>query len=628
MRFVTAAIAAVLAVLTVTAVPAIGQTLTTQRVVSGLSLPVFVTAPRGDYNRLFIIEQRSGTTGRIRILNLPGHTLNATPYLSIASLSTDSEEGLLGLAFHPNFLTNGYFFVYYTNAAGNNTIVRYRANAPFATSTTASAASATTLLTISHPTNTNHNGGWMGFSPNDTLGYLYIATGDGGSGNDPLGNAQNVNALLGKMLRLDVDGADNIPGNDDDDGVIGSTLPPYTNPSTNPFAGATAGLDEVYFVGLRNPWRPSFDRGTGDFYIADVGQGSVEEIDFVAAGAAPTPVKNFGWRCMEGTSCTGLSGCTCNATTLTNPVQTYTHAGGACSITGGYVYRGCLNAALRGTYFYADYCSNQIFSFAYSGSGAAPAPTNRTAELAPGGGLSVNNVTSFGEDADGEMYIVDQGGEVFKIIPRSRTVPDCNGNGIDDALEICRGAASDCNNDGVPDTCVNSGPVIAQQPVALTVQVGQPATFTVAASPNGGNALVYQWRRDGIHLSNVAPVSGATSASLTINPAAITDNGDMFDCIVTTSCGSAISSAAMLTVCTSLPCSTCHGACVSDMTDGSGTGPADGGTGIEDLLFYLTVYDSGVPCSDVDDGTGTGTLDGGTGIEDLLYYLTHYDLGC
>jgi len=430
--------------------PAHAQTLTTVRVASGLSLPLYVTAPVGDFNRVFILEQRSGTTGRVRILNIPANMLNATPYLSVGPVATDSEQGLLGLAFHPNFLQNGYFWVYYTTATGNNTIVRYQANAPFASSTTANAASATTLLTIQHPNFTNHNGGWMAFGPD---GYLYVGTGDGGFGNDPSNNAQNINVLLGKMLRIDVDGADNIPGNDDDDGVIGMTLPPYTSPSTNPFAGPTAGSDEIYFIGLRNPWRNSFDRGTGAMYIGDVGQDLIEEIDYVAPNTPPTPVKNFGWRCMEGNNCTGLGGCTCNAANLTLPIQTYTHSSGRCSITGGYAYRGCAIPSLAGTYFYADYCVAQIFSFVYSGSGPAPAPTNRTAELAPGGGLAINAITSFGEDAFGEMYICDQGGEVFKIVPRTLQGTDCNANARSDACDILADPSLDMNHNGIIDSC-------------------------------------------------------------------------------------------------------------------------------------------------------------------------------
>lgn len=414
--------------------------LTTVQVATGLARPVFVTAPPGDLNRAFIVEQRSGTTGRVRILNLPDNTLNATPYLSVSPVSTGNEEGLLGLAFHPDFLNNGYFWVYYTTG-GNNRIARYRANAPFDSSTTADAGSATTLLTINHPTFTNHNGGWIAFGPD---GYLYVGTGDGGSGNDPPNNAQNPNVLLGKMLRLDVDGADDVPGNDDDDGVIGMTLPPYTSPPDNPFVGA-AGMDEIWSIGLRNPWRNSFDRDTGDLYIADVGQNAIEEINFEKNGVAPTPVRNYGWRCMEGNNCTGLSGCTCNHPSLTLPIHTYSHSGGHCSISGGYVYRGCAMPEMHGIYFFADYCSARIWSFRFEGD-ALMEFTDRTTELAPGGGLVLNQITSFGEDAYGEIYICDQGGQVYKIVSAD-PLPDCDEDGVPDACE------TDSDGDGTPDDC-------------------------------------------------------------------------------------------------------------------------------------------------------------------------------
>ncbi|TWT45739.1 Quinoprotein glucose dehydrogenase B precursor [Phycisphaerae bacterium RAS1] len=444
------AFAAILAVTPILAPAGVGiPELDTVRVASGLSRPLYVTAPEGDFARIFILEQFSGTTGRIRILNIPGNTLNATPYLSISPVSTGNEQGLLGMAFHPDFLNNGYFWVDYTNSAGTTVIARYQANAPYATSTTANAASATTVLTIAQPF-TNHNGGWVAFGPD---GYLYIGMGDGGSANDPNGNGQNINVLLGKMLRIDVDGADNIPGNDDDDGAIGMTLPPYTSPSDNPFAGVIAGMDQIWSIGLRNPWRNSFDRATGDLYIGDVGQNAIEEIDFQTGGMAGTPVRNYGWRCMEGTSCTGLTGCTCNAANLTLPISQYSHAGGRCSLTGGYVYRGCAIPELNGVYFFADYCTAEIFSFTYSGSGSAPAATSRTAELAPGGGLAINTITSFGEDALGEIYICDQGGEVFKIVSAASVLIDCNANGQQDGCDIASGASLDTNANGIPDEC-------------------------------------------------------------------------------------------------------------------------------------------------------------------------------
>ncbi len=411
--------------------------LDTIRVASGLSRPCFVTAPVGDTTRAFIVEQRTNNpaTGRIRILDIATNTLAATPYLSIAGVSSADEEGLLGLAFHPDFANNGYFFVYYT-VGGNNTVRRFQANVPYATSTTADAASNTEVITFTHPGNNNHNGGWIGFGPDN---YLYIGTGDGGASNDPPGNGQNINSYLGKMHRIDVNG-DDLPG----DATRNYAIPP-----TNPFVGAV-GLDEIFFYGLRNPWRNSFDTATGQLYIGDVGQNAVEEVDVVPAGLGGL---NFGWRCMEGNSCTGLSGCTCNGPTLTGPVHTYSHGSG-CSITGGYVYRGSSICGLAGTYFFADYCTASIWSFRYTGTNSPPI-TSRTAELAPGGGLSITSITSFGTDGLGEIYITKRGtgvnGEVYKIVPG--VITDCNANLVHDACDIAAGTSPDTNANGIPDEC-------------------------------------------------------------------------------------------------------------------------------------------------------------------------------
>lgn len=361
--------------------------LDTVRVASGVTSPVFVCAPPGDPARVFIVQKN----GHIRILK--NGAVLPTSFLNIQTLvSTGSEQGLLGLAFHPNYAQNGRYFVNYTNTGGSTVIARYQVSSnPDISNTTA-----TILMTISQPYS-NHNGGCIQFGPD---GYLYIGMGDGGSGNDPQANGQNINVPLGKMLRIDVDSAEN--GN-------------YGTPSTNPFDGAIPGDDRIWAYGLRNPWRFSFDRATGNMVIADVGQNAWEEIDFEPAGAGG---RNYGWRCMEGNSCTGLSGCTCNATTLTNPIWVYSHSLG-CSVTGGYVYRGCAIPSLRGHYFFADYCNATIWSFPIQ---STPVPagsvTNRTAELAPGGGLSISSISSFGEDAAGELYICDMsGGEVFKIVP-------------------------------------------------------------------------------------------------------------------------------------------------------------------------------------------------------------------
>lgn len=413
----------------------------TTRVASGLFLPVFATYAPGDFSRLFIIEK----PGRIRILNLDTGVLSATSFLDINSLvgggnSTNDERGLLGLAFHPNYQDNGFFYVDYTNNSSDTTIRRYTVSA---NPDIADAGSGTTLLVIDQPFS-NHNGGWIGFGPLD--GYLYIGMGDGGSANDPGNRAQDItNQLLGKMLRIDVDGA-----------------APYGIPPSNPFVGLT-GDDEIWAYGLRNPWRSSFDRETGDLYIADVGQNAWEEINFQRS-ASPGGL-NYGWRCMEGNHCTGLSGCTCNAASLTDPIHEYFHNQG-CSITGGYVYRGCAIPELQGTYFFSDFCSHQIWTFRYV-DGAVTEFTNRTAELAPGGGLSINWMSSFGEDALGEIYICDQnGGEVFKIIPQSFAGPDCNENGVHDDCDIASGSSPDDNENGVPDEC--DGPVCGDCPTDST----------------------------------------------------------------------------------------------------------------------------------------------------------------
>ncbi|MBL9031237.1 MAG: PQQ-dependent sugar dehydrogenase [Phycisphaerae bacterium] len=402
--------------------------LTTVRVQTGLTRPVFVTAPPGDTSRLFVVEQRGSagvaTRADIRILNLATNTMLATPFLTINNVSIGSEQGLLGLAFDPNYATNGRFFVNYTNSAGTTVIARYTATGGNPASNTADPASATTILTQAQPF-ANHNGGWMGFGPND--GYLYISFGDGGSANDPQNNGQNTNTLLGKMLRIDVTGAT------------------YTIPPTNPFFGSTSMRQEIWAYGLRNPWRSSFDRLTGDFYIADVGQDLIEEINFQPASSA-TAI-NYGWRCYEGNNAFNTTGCA-PAATMQFPIYTYTH-GTACSVTGGYVYRGCAIPSLRGTYFFADYCSAQITSFRYAPGVGVTQLTNRTAELAVAG-FTINAIVSFGEDANGELYIVDQGGgELYKIVPRcginldSSTInPFLNVNDFTSFLNLF--AASDC----------------------------------------------------------------------------------------------------------------------------------------------------------------------------------------
>jgi len=448
-------VAAVLAVMGwATTAWAGGTALTTVRVASGLERPVGLTAPNGDFNRVFIIEK----PGQIRVME--NGTLLGTPFLDIDSLvggggPGGDERGLLGLAFHPDYLNNGQFFVNYTNNSGNTVVARYTVDGDPATDNTADPGSATILLSVFQPEG-NHNGGWLGFGPND--GYLYIGLGDGGGANDMHGfpgNGQSLNTLLGKMLRINVDSGS-----------------PYSVPPDNPFVGVS-GEDEIWAYGLRNPWRNAFDSETGDLYIADVGQFSIEEINFQPANSDGG--ENYGWRCMEGNSCTGNGGCTCFAASLTDPVHTYTHAFG-CSNTGGEVYRGCSLPDLDGTYFFADYCTARIWSFRYDG--GVTDFEERTSELAPGGGLSINNVTSFGRDGYGEVYIVDQGSsssncEVFKIVPASGSpFVDCNSNTVEDGCELADGSAEDGNGNGIIDTCECG--VAAPTPVAEELRGSDP----------------------------------------------------------------------------------------------------------------------------------------------------------
>ena len=377
--------------------------LTSERVAVGLQQPLYVTSAPGDPGRVFIVEQ----PGRIRILDIDAQppVLVATPFLDISDRvnSVFNEQGLLGLAFHPDFGVNGLFYVSYTGAGNELNIARF--HAPVTTPGEADPDSETPVLSIAQP-QANHNGGWMAFGPAD--GLLYVATGDGGGGGDDdaghtpgTGNAQDTtDNLLGKLLRIDVDGS-NGPGGR------------YGIPPDNPFVGVT-GDDEIWSYGLRNPWRNAFDRLTGDLYIADVGQGSWEEVDFQPADSDGG--ENWGWRCREGAHDFNF-GPSCSGATLLDPILEYSHGGTPfrCSITGGEVYRGCAIPDLRGTYFYADYCSNQIWSLRASG-GQVTETRERTADLASSGS-AIGQVTSFGTDALGEVYVVDRGGEIFRIVP-------------------------------------------------------------------------------------------------------------------------------------------------------------------------------------------------------------------
>jgi glucose/arabinose dehydrogenase len=360
--------------------------LTTTRVASGLSHPLFVTAPIDDANRFFIVE----SAGVIKIFK-DGAVL-PMPFLDISErVNSGGERGLLGMAFHPDYANNGYFYLNYSDSVDNTVIARFEVTS---NPDIADENSEYEILYIDQPF-VNHNGGMITFGLND--GYLYIGMGDGGAAGDPGNRSQDDGEMLGKILRIDVDGGS-----------------PYGIPADNPFVGPGDPLDEIWAKGLRNPWRFSFDRANGDLYIADVGQYLWEEISFQSALSIGG--ENYGWRLMEGAHCYNPAE-NCDPGGLTYPIHEYSHDSG-CSITGGYVYRGNVIPDLNGTYFFADYCTDSIWSFQYSNDTFSDFQ-DRTVELAPGGGQYITSISSFGEDAFGELYITDFNGEVFKIIPQN-----------------------------------------------------------------------------------------------------------------------------------------------------------------------------------------------------------------
>lgn len=358
-------------------------------VASGLVAPLRVTAPAGDFQRLFVVEQG----GKVRIVK-DGVLLGST-FLDLSGrISSGGERGLLGLAFHPQYRRNGLFYVTYTDPLGNSVVseLTVSSNADFA-----SPGSERVLLRQSQPFS-NHNGGHLAFSPVD--GRLYVGFGDGGSAGDPQNRAQDDGTWLGKILRIDVDARD--PGK------------AYAVPSDNPFAGRTSPLPEIWAKGLRNPWRFSFDRVNGDLWIGDVGQSAWEEVDW--QGASSRGGENYGWRRMEGSHCYDPSS-GCQTPSLTLPVVEYPHTANPvrCSVTGGVVARGASVPEIAGRYLFADYCSGELFSVRRLGREATDARNHR-AEWVPAGGRSIASVTDIGEDARGDVYVTDSaGGEVFRL---------------------------------------------------------------------------------------------------------------------------------------------------------------------------------------------------------------------
>ncbi len=342
------------------------------------SLPLFLTHSGDGTNRIFVVQQR----GIIKVFPNDSMTTNVQNFIDLSNIvsSSGNERGLLGLAFHPNYSSNRYFFVYYTRQSdGALRISRFTTQS--GNPNKADSLSELNMLTIAHPTYSNHNGGCLMFGGD---GYLYAGTGDGGSGGDPNANAQNVNVLLGKILRIDI----NTPSGGNN----------YSIPPTNPFAGG-GGAPEIYAIGMRNPWRFSRDAVTGTIYCGDVGQDAWEEVDTLAVG------KNYGWRCYEGNHTFNTSGCG-PIGNYTFPIAEYPNSGSDISITGGYVYRGSRVPWLVGRYIYADYGSRKVWKLLLSGGAVSE---NSVIGVAPQG------VPSFGVDQSNELYIVGSSGTIFKL---------------------------------------------------------------------------------------------------------------------------------------------------------------------------------------------------------------------
>ena len=427
--------------------------LTLERLAAGLDRPSGIAYPKDGSRRIFILEQHAG---RIRVMDLKTNTIAPTPFLQIGNLATGNEQGLLGMAFHPDYTSNGLFYVNITVTGGSFGSGRTEIR-EYAVSSTdpnaADAASGRTILSYDQPYG-NHNGGWIDFGPD---GFLYIASGDGGSGNDPGNRAQTLDTLLGKILRIDVDASDA--------GLYG--IPP-----DNPFVDVPGARPEIWVYGLRNPWRCGFDRGTGDLYIGDVGQGQIEEVDYQAAESPGG--ENYGWRVMEGTRCADSSQTEgnppCSDPSLVPPIYEYSHPTGF-AVVGGYVYRGQAIGGLQGTYFVADYQTTRIWSFRYDGNDVSEF-VDRTEELEPGS-FDLKLISSFGEDEAGELYFLDMAdGEVFRLVSDSPTfVGDFDHNcrvDFRDTLLLAEdwlsgecGSTNDCNDLDLDQSGRVSGPDFA-----------------------------------------------------------------------------------------------------------------------------------------------------------------------
>lgn len=458
-----------LALLAALSAPAATQTpLTTETVVSGLQNPVCVTAPRGD-DRLFIVEQH---TALIRVADESGNLL-PTPFLDVGdeNVSHGGEQGLLGLAFHPEYESNGFFFIYYTDVDGHSRLVRYTVSA--GDPNVADPGSATEIMFIEQISQFHHAGD-IKFGPFD--GYLYLSLGDGGGASGFSCSSQDPTSLKGKVLRIDVD-----------HGL------PYTIPPDNPFVGLPAFRDEIWCYGFRNPWRISFDRVTGDLFIGDVGNGWREEINFLRSGQGGA---NFGWPIMEADICHGPAPCAgavpeCFAPQLRAPIHHYTHVGfwGPCATIGGVTYQGCAIPDLRGTFFFGDHCFGKIWSFRFE-NGEVSEYTYRTIELTQEGDY-LTAISTFGEDGHGEVLFASFNGNIYRIVAAEPPIgfADCDGNGFDDPCEISEAVVADLDGSGGLDVCQDLSADVAE----LSLTAGGVQNLNLHAGVEHANRAYAVW---------------------------------------------------------------------------------------------------------------------------------------
>jgi glucose/arabinose dehydrogenase len=522
--------------------PARSRLLTTE-----VELPICIASTPADPQHIYAC----GRNGKISVLDKdtgavsPGAFLDVTPFVN-----TDQDNGLLSMAFDPEYASNGFFYINYRTVDGNVLLARYHAT-PGAT--VADADSAYTILT--YPRNLGHNGGWIGFSPIDH--YLYVTSGDGDLGGtlNFANTAQTVvNQQYGKIFRIDPH-SDDFPDDPDRN---------YHIPPDNPFVNAE-GDDEIWSYGVRNPWRGSFDRVTGDFYFGDVGMDSFEEIDrepvFSPGG------RNYGWPCMEGTHCTGSELCTCNDSGLTLPLYDYPHPDGNCVI-GGYVYRGSAIPAFEGLYFFADFLRAKVWSLRPQASGGFTELQDRSVELTPPGTtLPISYASAFGEDAKGELYICNiYGNGIYKLVPYP---------------------------------CL---PVVDIDPAAQIRPETANVTFIVAGA--GADPLTFRWRKDSVNLSDDGHISGTSSPTLTITNALASDAG-VYDAVLTSPCGSTTSAGAELTLVFCTPSDFNH----------------SGQVNVQDIFDFLTAWFDAAPGADFNHN---GQID----VQDLFDYLTAWFVGC